>query len=548
VARDGLVPEPKLLLELEICRTLPACLALLDAVVPARDCGCTNGAGKAIAERLRRFREPAKQELLRRAASAHPGWRNLAGDILSYWDAWSPADVPALRAALQVSHGGWIARPLAQIKTHEAIQVLVEDLASLRDAANQTGLALVKIGPKVLPYLLPLLADDQHAAVSVIWRIGKEAFVVAPEWASLAAGTDNPKNMRLAALRGLAAMKEGARERGRDLRALLTSPDADIRAQAFETLLVIRDPSVVATVAENCRPSGAAFHAYRLQFRFCHMEVAAFGEHAHPFGHHLLRFLASPDGEEVAEGVTVLGFIGYDAAIPQVEQLLRSPDWRVVYAAARSLGWLGATSSLPEIERVVTSHWLPEVREQALAAADALKASERTLARPSSPLFRIRGGHFGVLRSQPLCASRQWEWNGIRFSPPSSSTRAPSLLLGPGALVGTNMGEFGGELTWQPVDGQAQLLIKDNVIAIEPCDSGAIVLFGLAHMGLVHGYAVRVSQRGDGGWSLTEVARLPSSAEALATIGPGLFAAWSENRVVVFSDQEIVGLARCIEK
>ena len=121
-------------------------------------------------------------------------------------------------------------------------------------------------------------------------------------------------------------------------------------------------------------------------------------------------------------------------------------------------------------------------------------------------------------------------------------------MLGPGVLVGTNMGEFGGELTWQPVDGQAQLLIKDNVIAIEPCDSGAIVLFGLAHMGLVHGYAVRVSQRGDGGWSLTELARLPSSAEALATIGPGMFAAWSENRVVVFSDQEIVGLARCIEK
>jgi hypothetical protein len=120
-------------------------------------------------------------------------------------------------------------------------------------------------------------------------------------------------------------------------------------------------------------------------------------------------------------------------------------------------------------------------------------------------------------------------------------------MLGAGALVGTNMGEFGGELTWQPVNGQAQTLIKDNVVAIEPSASGAIVLFGLAHMGIVHGYAVRVTKRDDGGWSLSELARLPASADALATIAPSLFAAWSANWVVVFSDQAIVGLARCVE-
>jgi hypothetical protein len=91
------------------------------------------------------------------------------------------------------------------------------------------------------------------------------------------------------------------------------------------------------------------------------------------------------------------------------------------------------------------------------------------------------------------------------------------------------------------------VLLKHNVVAIEPTEGGAIVLFGFAHLSLVDGYAVRVSRRGDGGWSLSEVARLPSRADALATIGPNLFAAWSENRVVVFSDQEIVGLATCVE-
>jgi hypothetical protein len=114
-------------------------------------------------------------------------------------------------------------------------------------------------------------------------------------------------------------------------------------------------------------------------------------------------------------------------------------------------------------------------------------------------------------------------------------------------LVGRNAGEWGGDLTWKPVDGRAQLLHKHNVVAVEAAASGAIVLFGLAHMGFVDGYAVSVGRRGDGDWSLSEVARLPSTADALATIGPNLFAAWSENRVVVFSDQEIVGLAKCAD-
>ncbi len=108
------------------------------------------------------------------------------------------------------------------------------------------------------------------------------------------------------------------------------------------------------------------------------------------------------------------------------------------------------------------------------------------------------------------------------------------------------MGEFGGELTWQPAGGASELLHQHNVVGIEPAEGGAIVLFGLTHRGTRDGYAVRVNQRADGTWSLTEVARMPSSAEALATIGPNLYAAWGDNRVVVLSDKEILGLARCV--
>lgn len=542
--------------DLQGCPTLPACLAVLDTFDPPRSGGPVGltGAEKTIADNLRRFGDSAKQELLQRAAGAHPARRGLASAMLGYsgvW-SWSPSDVPAIRAALRLERGGWMARPLAQIKTPEAIEALVEDLA-VAGATNQTGWALRKIGAAVLPYLLPLLADEKSAfsAAAVVGQIGKDALVIAPDWTAIAASADTPKDRRLAALRGLAAMGDGARQHGKDLRALLAGPDPDIRAGAFKTLLSLRDPSVVATVAENCHPVEAVLSRYP-QSRDCLWDVAVFGEEARSAGSHLMKFLASRNGDELASAISTLGYIGYDAAIPQIEQQLRAQDWRVAYSAARSVGWLGATGSVPALERVAAEHWLPEIRELASTVVKALKGSERRVARPrwGDFFFSVRGETFigGILKPVPKCVSGRWKWRDVQFSRPSYEAWRMSLPLGAGNLIGSNKGEFGGALNWQPDHGEVQLLHKHNVVAIEPAEGGAIVLFGLAHMGLSDGYALHVSQRADGGWALTEVARMPSRADALATIGTNLYAAWSANRVVVFSDKEILGLARCVEQ
>src|SRR5262249_5835694 len=160
----------------------------------------------------------------------------------------------------------------------------------------------------------PVLADEKSAfaAAAIIGQMRTKALVIAPDWVSLAAGTDNPNNMRLAALRGLAAMGEGARQQGKTLRDLLVSPDADIRAQAFKTLVTMRDPYVATTVVENCHPRGSLpYERPRVSFEsfeapYCLWEVAAFGEHARPAGSHLMKFLASHDGEELVAAATAL--------------------------------------------------------------------------------------------------------------------------------------------------------------------------------------------------------------------------------------------------
>src|SRR5262245_59067570 len=60
--------DHKLVPALEGCPALPTCLSILDTFVSPRNRGQLSGVGREIADNLRRFGEPAKQELLRRAA------------------------------------------------------------------------------------------------------------------------------------------------------------------------------------------------------------------------------------------------------------------------------------------------------------------------------------------------------------------------------------------------------------------------------------------------------------------------------------------------
>jgi hypothetical protein len=74
---------------LHSCSSLAECLKLLDAVAS------TAGPGMGPEEEdirgiLKKFGEPAKHELLRRAVGNKIGWRHLAGAILWGWGALDP--------------------------------------------------------------------------------------------------------------------------------------------------------------------------------------------------------------------------------------------------------------------------------------------------------------------------------------------------------------------------------------------------------------------------------------------------------------------------
>ena len=86
----------KVLRGMDTCPSLNVCLRLLDTVVPATDDG-EGSNSEVLARDLSRFGDAAKHELLKRAVGNQPGWRNVAGAILSDRASWNPSDVPALK-------------------------------------------------------------------------------------------------------------------------------------------------------------------------------------------------------------------------------------------------------------------------------------------------------------------------------------------------------------------------------------------------------------------------------------------------------------------
>lgn len=535
------------------CPSLEACLKVLDRVVPADDDGEGSNAD-ILANKLRRFGDSAKQELLKRAAGDHPGWRNVAGAILSEWHSWTPSDVPQLREALRKDCGGWVARPLGEIGTSEAIQALVADLPN--GSENQTDYALSELGAKAIPYLFPVLESDGHAdsAARVIRDMGIVAVPFAPRWAALAADPNQPLKVRLGAMRGLAAIGDRAKSSCGGLHDLLSSPEPQIRRQVDITLKAVRDPFVVKEVMRSCRPNAAPFDSLAVSAHACLQEVASYGEGGREVGEEILPFLVSENGAERSYAITALGSIGYEAAIPQIEKVLNSEDWRIVYAAIRSLGWLGAKSAIPNLESIASKHWLPEVRAKAKQVAVALSSSNGRLSRPAVFAYAQSDAEpfaIGreVLGETPHCSSNRWQWKATKFGMPEGSADGGELHVLDGKLVGTNHGEWGGDLTWQPSSGKREVLQKDNVVGIAADADGPVVLFGLAHMSLAYGYVLQVTRTPEKAWKLAEVARLPAQAEGLATIGPDLFAAWSDGRVVVFSPKRgILGIAACEQR
>ncbi len=574
----------------EDCRTLNECLKAMDADAHSRSHGGSYARDDAYRAKLETFGEPAKHELLKRAASEDRAWSDLANSVLEKWEPLGPKDVPALIAALKRNPGGWVARPLGRIGTPEALAALAEDIR-LHGTANQSGPALARHGKEAIPYLLPLLdAEEKHWNGEARWEDAakliaemKSTHADLSNWVAIARDAKQPAERRIGALRVIMAMGSDAKEIAPKLRSLLD--DKDVWEAARAALRSMADESV-AESRDDCETSDVDGEYF--ESGLCLSNKAAYGAAVRPMAPSIfLAFSHSSDGKDRANAASFAGAVGYKEARAQLIEMLNDPDWRVVYAATRALGWLGARDALPALRNIARNHWLESVREEASTVVAALDGPNGKLAPPV-----ITPGHLHFSPSVAdfeidammtpdvaPCSSDRWIWKGIAFTRPAERVvvdRFPAvdLQLPDGKLVGIDAGEFGGELNWISNGGAREVVYRGNIDWIAQAPGGALAVSNAGGMWKEYegpgkprqiapngeevetvilsngsggsGYVFYVSRDESGGWREKEVLRLPRSAYSFTMLDHDRYAAWSGNRAIVFSLKGVEGVAQCV--
>jgi HEAT repeats len=323
----------------------------------------------------------------------------------------------------------------------------------------------------------------------------------------------------------------------------------------------VRDPIVVQRLAQACQPRAARFDPIALDSDLCLREIAEFGPAGSAAGESLMPFLASENQAERAYGILTLGYINDAPATAKIEEALDSSDWRVVYAAIYGVGWLGDQNAAAKLDKLASSYWLVDLRDDAARVASALRSPKGRLER--GPWMAMDGGMridatdliTDGFRGRPsACPGNLWQWQQETFKLQEArdvNVHKLKLVNGDaaGELVGKDNGEWGGDLTWIPGKGAPKVLDRDNVHGMDDDNGGAIVIFGLAHMGFNYGYVLKVIRNTDGSWTQTEIARLPGEPVGWTRLKSDRIAVLTAGRVVVFSSNDgILGIASCVNK
>jgi len=527
--------------ETPACESLDACVVWFNARVPPKDDGGWGTLCTAGQQLLPKFGNAAKLRLLEHLNGEHAGWRNLASCILQKFPGLDEADVPALADGLRHHHGGWVANALGTIGSEDAIRALLEDLPY--GSQSQTTFALSKLGTRALPGLLDYMAahreKDFWQAQAAIKEMGAAAAPVVKDWQAIAINPSEPAARRIAALRGLEAIGTNAKDAGPAIALLLQDDAPDIRRAAKETLHAMRDPSVLEHLIAECPPPRIETDAWG--YGNCLVEIAKFGELAEPIAPKIADHLHSASAYDRVYAAVALGMIGYQPAVPDLITGLDSDDWRMVLASARSLGWLKATSARAALEKTAHAHWFSAVRRVVANALHNLDSKE-VVSKPAyewqafdekNP-FDFEMAPFRDLRTE--CEPGHWKWS-IGESPNLADDEDPSgvarlaketgvnglsafLEVPGGRLLGTDRGEWGGELYFQPTGGQPKEIYSGNIADVLETSDGIIALTGLAHMGINHGYVLSITPEGER-YVAHRKLTLPGAPRYVQSAGPG---------------------------
>jgi HEAT repeat protein len=531
----------------ETCATLEACLARFPVVATSE--GGVGPAEDELAEAVRRYGAAAIAPLIKLLESDQENLRTLAGYTLRDIDGLTAEHLPALIRARR-NGDGWIPPAIARIGTPEAIDFLIEDLRRDPQTHTQVTWALEILGAKAAPGLADLLRcsddcdEDVSTAVHFMFsEMEENAAVAVPALLQIARDERLSLGSRRTAVLSLGAIGESSPAHEAQLIAI--GKEIPVLKAAVEVALSRMNSSAAVPSLVRDLPADPE-QALRA--------IGDLGPNGHAAGPAVVRYLDDWNWDVRIAAAATLGRIGYEPAQPALRKALADEDdWKLVYAAVLALGQQRSSDSLDALNQVRDSHWYPPVRELAAAAirhietgaelvesdfwqhatVDNSPSTCATTADQTLPEPRTRKLYAN--RNDPGLDSLAYDSEIRACGPPEGTPpnedgvivmtpdnmqehvqtirQKPDVALrvSDGWLVGSDRGEWGGELVHLPRRGAHDVVFEANVEDIYQLGDRLVAITGMAHMLLNAGTLLRIEKNDSGRYIATPWKRLPAA-------------------------------------
>ncbi len=492
---------------------MPDELARLVARIP-QIAGNGDGIGSAedrLATQIQRYGVQAVPLLLPLLKHSRYGVRQLTGYTICDIEGMKDSSLDALIAADR-RESGWLPPAIARIGSARAIVYLAEQLQRQPDPDSQIGLAFGILDTKGVPALCHLLRSAagkgkalQDAIAAILYQLSPEAkrLSVAP-LLTIALDKHLPNPCRQGALTALGSLGQPAVRAVPAIRQLADAEPSVFRETVNSTLLQLRVADAVPELVSKLTQKGATNEAIAGTLG----GLASLSTNGVAAGAVVVPYLNHPDWEVRVAAAWAAGCIGYRKAIPDLISLLdNTEDWRLVWVAVDSLGRLRANEAANALQRTRVYHWYPPVRENAALALTHIQGKTP----PAAPVTRRGRTHTGARSSIIFVFDRIARAN--RITPAPAITASNRLTVPEGEFIGTDRGEWGGDLTFVAKHGAKQVILSENVHALVRLGANIIAITGLAHMGSNRGVLYRTVRDATGVWKAEPWRVLPGAPE-----------------------------------
>lgn len=455
----------------------------------------------------------------------------------------------------------------AELVVRRAIGPEGSDSAAYQFAASLQG-------ARAIPFIVKAARcsvrcdDDRHARLaSILEGMGPERAEAGDGLLAIAADDASPQRAREGALAMIAELGPEAVELDEELLALKAAVPG-LEAHINRALIGLESDAVGEIFAERLSSSPKLRDMY---------ELASLREAGYLAGPVVEDLLSHPDWDIRLQAVRTLALIGYEPAVDSLLEILaESEDVVLDWVIADSMAYLNAFKATDALVTLSVDHWHPHVRERARLARERLFGSvdfDKQSRTWSGALVAYSQQVDAMNACDELDVEAADHSDALRLQHPEdeaelrmlsypdelagdSTVRGQNGVLVPGVavrvdggwLVGSDRGEWGGELVFIDRNGHATALISENIENLVTLDDGRIVaVTGLGHMFTSRGMLYLVEPSPGGNWTATRWRRLPGAPRSSSLTRSGeLLVSTSRGGSLLVSPQGEMRMAPCV--